>query len=347
MSVAFDSSRDPTAFDLGKHIATTLTLQVWQLLLVPPGDHPRTGGVTWDIDSTPPRTFEEMDRLVANACEDPQLVIWGKTWPYGGEYIVEPSLEIRRVKQMGREVGRPLWSVELPSGKTVAIGPPHQRIDFDSIAVDAGLLRDLNDPAKLALYDVKTCTQVVDTVVGSYFTAETHLRTRGEDVAIVSGRHGRLPDRGCLRLSGLSLKRSDLVRLSGGLIAFLRNDWRYAQRLLQPIADEPHGRTSIRVDALLYLAVAADHLGQDPLPSIQRAYELNPYERVVVQYLCMGHLWALGREARGSQGGTGLSPHVVALQQILRTHAPVLPESGDWIESVRQIANTAQPATAR
>jgi hypothetical protein len=339
MVATFDS-KDTALPNLGQHVASTVVLQVWQTLRQPKTRTGKSAGVTWDITSPPPFSFDDVGALASKICEDPQMLMWGRTWHYGDGYILDPSLAIRSPKNSKRSLGQ-LWSAAVGTAQPISVGLPSQLLDFKPVVLSKNLLTELNDPAFLRLYDKKTCRSVTDKYVGDYFQADEFTRIDGQDVAIVSHRQGKKPDEGCIRMPGLSLQRSNPVNFSGGLVAFFRQEWAYAKFLLIPVANDIGERKAVRATALLYIGMASDYLGEDTIPWIEEAYNLNPYELDAIEYYCVARLRAIAKA--GTDAGTK-TRHLQAIARILTQRAALFPAGDHWIDSVWSIVGTPPKA---
>ncbi len=278
MVAPFDSSSTGNG-ELGKKVGIVLNLQVWQTLRIPPTGpgHSTQGGVTWDISSAPPTSYVEAEQLARAQIENPpQLVLWGKTWRYGKGNIVEAFLLVRDSAMRVRDQTG-LWTVAVPGGPAFTIGIPRRQIEFAPIVLRADLLPELKDPAGLKLYNSPEGTEIRG-FVGDYFLA----REQSGDTALVE-----LPnhERGWIRLPHLSTTHSELVDFSGALVRILRQDWNGAQQLFRRVVTHPSTPTAVRIDAYLYLAIAAANAGEDSYPWVKQAYELDPYSRTTIQFL--------------------------------------------------------------
>jgi hypothetical protein len=305
---------------------------MWQTLRRPKPDYV-SGGITWDIESTPPDSFQDVDRLAASSCEDAQIVIWGRTWHYGTGYILDPVLAIRTPKDEARAL-RLDWNATLGSAPAISVELPAKTLPFAPVVLPDNVLAELNDPAFLTLYDRQTCQFIVDQYVGDYFQADEFTIKGHQDVALVSHRAGKSPDQGCVRLPGLRLQRSNIVRYSGGLVAFFRGEWAYARDLLYSVANDEKERKSVRASALIYIGVASERLGEDPVPSIERAYALNMLEPQGVKYLCVAHLRIAARS--GIDDATRAS-HLQKIRAILAERRTLFPSHDPWVESLEQV----------
>lgn len=284
ISVAPFAASDVENAQIGKRSSAILNLQIWQTLRLPTNpDGRRTKGVvTWDFESHPPASFAEADAYAAaQTDQEPQLVLWGRAWRYGAGVVVEAFLSIRAVDD-AHPVGSDLWTLRLDNGVTLAVGIPRRQIEFAPIVLRADLMPELTNPAGMPLYSAATGPQTLGPA-GDYFRA---LEQGPESAKVV------LPDgrQGWIRLPSLSREHSEVVDFSGAVVRILRKDWPGASALFERVVGNEHAPNAIKVDSYLYLAVAAVRSNKDPTPWIRKAYELNPYSRTVLQYMCMDQL---------------------------------------------------------
>jgi hypothetical protein len=330
MVAPFDSAGagDP---EIGKKASIILNLQIWQTLRIPPAGEGRKskGTVTWDVISKAPASYAEAEELARAQTEDePQIVLWGRAWRYGEGNVVEAFLSIRSDAKPA-VFKSDLWKVSLPDGTAVGVGVPRRQVDFRPIVLRSDLLAELKDPSGLKLYASPSGDVILGTV-GDYFRAIQ----QGPDSAQVI-----LPDgtKGWVRLPNLSRERSEVVHFAGALVRVFRQDWSGAKELFIKVVNNPNAPAAVKIDSYLYLAVAEDKSGGDPDLWLRKAYELNPYSKTIVQYMCVNHLVALTRMSEGDRrGGKGAQQRRL-LDQILETTQPLFPRDDSWIRSVKML----------
>lgn len=323
----FDSSAAGEP-EIGKKVSVILNLQVWQTLRIPLAGSGRStkGAVTWDVAAEPPATYLEADELAAQT-GDPNFVLWGKAWRYGNGNVVEAFLLIRDTQK--KRDAFPAWTVRLNDGSTFSVGVPRRQVDFAPIVLRADLLADLREPSGLKLYDGPSGTETHG-YTGDYFQA----LEQGPDSAKV-----RLPDgrTGWVRLPNLSRNPSEVVNFSAGLLRVFRQDWDGATALLQRVVNNPHAPTGVRIDALLYLAIAAAHTGGDPYGFVRSAYELEPYSKTTIQYLCMVQLWEISRAPQTA------SDRAKTLREILQRNQRLLAPNDHWFAKISTFLSSVMP----
>jgi hypothetical protein len=331
----FDSSR--TGSDqVGKKIGVILNLQIWQTLIKPSsGNGSQTDGrMIWDVFSPPPTNASEAERLALDYLENPQIVLWGRGWRYGDGNVVEAYLSIRS-SATPRALDFDLWEVSIAGGSSFSVEYPHRQIEFAPIVLRADLLAELKDPAGLKLYVNRTGPET-NGYVGYDFTA----KQQGPESAFVSLPDGR---RGWVRLPDLSRQHTEVVDFTGALIRIMRQDWHNARPLFLRVLANPRTPAVARIDSNLYLAVIAHHLGEDPISWVRDAYNLDPYSRTTIEYLCMVHLSAIQRmtpaERRGSEGRDRLK----ALTDIAELNRSLFPRDDPWLSSLQEFLTEHRP----
>ena len=112
----------------------------------------------------------------------------------------------------------------------------------------------------------------------------------------------------------------------------LRRDWQGASELFQRVVNNEHSPIPVKVDSYLYLAIAAANSGADPMPWVHNAYDLNPYSRDVLQYLCIAEL---------------AKNQLKALSALLDTGKPLYAADDPWFRHLRDYLQQANTYGAR
>jgi hypothetical protein len=210
------------------------------------------------------------------------------------------------------------------------VGVPRRQVDFRPIVLRPDLLAELKDPSGLKLYARPSGTEILGTV-GDYFRA----LQQGPDSAQVI-----LPDgtTGWVRLPNLSRDRSEVVHFAGALVRIFRQDWAAAKELFLKVVNNPNAPAAVKIDSYLYLAVADGRSGGDSDQWLRRAYELNPYSKTVVQYMCINHLEVLSRMSEAERKGEKGAQQRRLLDQILESTQALFPHDDGWIKSVKALS---------
>jgi hypothetical protein len=328
MVAPFDGSKSRSE-EVGRRVGVILDLQIWRTLIVPTsGQGAKThGGVTWDISSTPPTNAPEAEALASRQRPAPQIVLWGRAWQYGQGNIVEAFLSIRDSASADKS-GQELWKVDLGQNQELVADFPHRQLDFAPIVLRADLMPELTDPAGLKLFVAPT-GEATNGPVGDNFTA---ISPSGDAEQVV------LPDgrRGWVRLPNLSREKNEVVDFIAGLVRIMRRDWPNSQALFKRVAEDNNAPTLVRTDSYLYLAIAAAQLGQDPLEWVHKAYELDPYSKTIIQYLCMVYVADLGRMSEEQRFGVKGTSQIKLIRDTLSRNRALFSEEDPWIAKLSQ-----------
>jgi tetratricopeptide (TPR) repeat protein len=334
----FDSS--PTGkSEIGKKTGIILSLQIWQTLRIPTTqDGSKTRGtVNFDVTSTPPTSYTEAEALAAEATDySPEMVLWGRAWPYGTGTVVEAFLLVRGHPLQYLALPQDLWTIVTPNGSRISVGVPRRQVEFSPIILRGDLLPELQEPSDLKLYAGPTGDAIKGTVGGG-FTAQV----QGIDTAEVLLPNGTT---GWIRLPNLSQTHSEVVDFSSGLVRIFRHDWSGAFQLLTNVVNNSHTPAAVRIDAYLYMAVAADKMGKSADQWVAKAYELNPYSKTVIQYLCMSELSEFSRLSQEDQKNDRGRNLVNSLNQIVTSASPLFAPGDIWLKSVRTSVSSEFPS---
>ncbi len=327
----FDSSRSGNSH-LGRKTAMILNLELWQTLRVPPaGGKPVAGKILWLNAPFVPTSYAMADQAAAHMIDDPELVLWGRSWAYGGGTVVEAFLLLRGpLAEDG--VLRDIWSVPLDAGHQLSVTAPREQVEFNPIVIRTDLLGDLNDPSGLKLYPDAT-TNTPKGLLGNDFEAMQHTGNAAE-VRLPNGQTG------WVHLPELSKSHSEVVDFTGGVIRIFRHDWNGAADLFNKVLDNSHSPGAVRVDACLYMAIAAAMTGKDSYSWIRRAYEINPYSRAVAQYLLMSRISDFNRLSEAAQGGPEGKRLLHSLQEAVNLEHGLFPANDPWLANVRSFLLT-------
>jgi hypothetical protein len=319
---------DDVNTEIGNRVGVILNLQIWQTLRIPPAGPGRNtrGLVYWDVDSKPPASFAEADALARRWGDDAQLILWGKAFPYGRQYLVQAFLSIRG-QIGGAPAGKAIWKLTAPDGKPMSVDIPEWQVNFAPVALRPEVVAELRDPSGLKLYSERSGGNEIGFAGDSFRALE-----QDSDAAKIVLPDGRT---GWVRLPQLSSAPSEVVWYTGGVMRILRQDWAGAREMFRKTLNISHTPRAVRVDALLYQAIAADHLGENPFPYIRLAYELSPYSKVVVQYACLARLSQLARMSPADRAGKRGAASKQSLRDIVTHHRALFPSGDRWYTRVK------------
>jgi len=310
---------------LGRNVATILNLQIWQTLRKAPFPNPSNvtfgdGLILWDEKPLSSQTHDDAARVARN--NEADLVLWGKASRYGDGVVVQAYLTMP-VSERER-----IWEVAVPGrdgASRISVEVPRLRYEFRPIVLTRAIVDSYLSPGALKLYASPTSMEVIGNVGGAFTALE-----QGGNVARVESNGTK----GWIRLPLLSASRSEVVDFVGGIIRVFRADWDGAARLLQNVIANPQTPTTLRLDAHLYRGVALERAGLDGTPDLQRAYELNPYDRATVAYLLMNRVVTLSRMAASDPARGRL---VSDTQRLITTNRYLFPSSDLWLKRVSDV----------
>jgi hypothetical protein len=327
----FDSSRSGGP-QLGLKTAMILNLQIWQTLRVPPNKKAggNSGKVLWLQIPHLLTSVQDAQFLAKYAQERPQLVLWGRAWQYGGGTVVEAFLHIRPENSDGTPAQ--LWSLSLAPNNVLSVTVPRSEVEFEPLIIRTDLLGELQEVSGLKLY----ADQDSDIVLGTVGNAFRALKQKPEEakVALPSGM------KGWVRLPNLSSTHSEVVDFVGGVIRALRHDWPGALELLGNVVNTHEAPNGVKVDAYLYMAIAADGSGGEAYNWVKQAYTINPYSKSVVQYLCMSKVAQFNRLSATAKAGSSGAAILSSLRQIVEARKILFAPGDPWLAKVRSFLSS-------
>lgn len=345
----YSKDAGPVQKTIGKRTSTVLGLQVWQTLRRAPTPNPQNlnfgvGGVTWDFDSPPPKDFTEAEALVQKQEGDNQLVLWGRASQYAEGFIIEPYLSVCNTGT-GATLGKDIWQAALgkdgrKNGRTtvVSVDIPEWHYEFSPVVIRGDFQPGVNDPTDIEIYDQpdgKVVGQLVDDFVAMERQsdyAKVRLKPSKKQVWI------HLP-----KLPSMSApdKPNEVVSFCGGLIRLFREDWQGALDMFTEVVSNESSPTAIKIDAYLYMAIAASKLKKDDdsFVFLTLAYRLNPYYKMTTKYLCMSYLSQIANHPRAE----GVQSNIASLRQLLNQNRALFANNDPWIAQVQKVIASAAP----
>lgn len=234
-----------------------------------------------------------------------QLVLWGKAWPYGKDVVVQPFLTIAYPPQrlseppesMVRDVesaGQNQWqwllwqiNVEREDGSSATVsltGFPSLRYEMSPIVFDAAKLKLFDSFEGLQVYEEKSKTSTPAGKTGNSMTATEHAPGGWTKISQPKG-WIQLPD----------LDAADTVEYIGGLVHFMRGNWKRARISFEKVMQTREAPSQVRRDAALLLAATQYRIDETCVKCEQPmkfAEGLNPYAAITAKYFFMASLAA-------------------------------------------------------
>lgn len=252
------------------------------------------------------------------------IVFWGNVVELGEHLIVEPYLTrtaISRKRNIQPEFLNAAFDV---GGKTIDLSLANSSAFFDlePFLVSREVISRHADYEKgIPIYGSATAPEP-DTFINDpvYFESIT------TEAALVRY-HGN--QRGWIRFPELSPEQLTMIDFGHGLINVLRGDWQSAEREFSTLVELPMLPNALRIDALIYLGIAREKLGEDGLPAFRQAWDLNAFNRDAAMFLMLG----LVRDAY--EEGTLSTEFSDVLEQSKKLFA----QDDPWLRDLRHVAD--------
>ena len=271
-----------------------------------------------------------------------QLVLWGKAWPYGKDVVVQPFLTIARPPQRLAEPPESmvhsmestdqnqwqwlLWQItaegEDGSSATVSLNEfPSPRYEMSPIVFDSAKLKLFESFEGLQVYEEKSKASEKVGKTGNKMNATEHAPGGWTKITQPPG-WIQLPD----------LDAADTVEYIGGLVHFMRGNWKRARISFEKVRSDREAPTQVRRDAALLLAASQYRLDdtcakcEEPL---KFAEGLNPYSETTAKYLFMASL-----AAARSSNDAGVWQGVVERLDRVRS---LVPEDDEFVKNAGEV----------
>jgi hypothetical protein len=316
---------------LGRNVATVLNLQIWQTFRRAPWPHnPEKldfgrGLIIWDKVPLKSQSHEEAESMAKDLSIQAQMVFWGKAYPYGNGVVVQTNLTIPEYEDY-REKKLEVWTVSL-QGRNFKVDIPRRRFEMSSIVLRPETIERYSLPSALKIYRERVGGESIGEVGDAYIGIQFE-----PGIAKVRSDHTV----GWVRLPELGKKPAEIVDFIGGVIRTFRGDWEGSISSMRSVVNNPSTRTPLKIDAYLYWGMAMDRLKRDGRPIIEKAYLLNPFAKVNVQYLIMSDISAIMRLPIVS--GTEVTKSIIVnrLKEVISKNSYLFPKNDPWLQEVLQ-----------
>ena len=324
---------------LGRNVATVLNLQIWQTFRRAPWPYnPENldfgrGLIIWDNKALKSQSHREAERMAKNIYVLAQMVLWGKAYPYGNGVVVQTNLSIPAYNDF-RDNQLEIWRISL-QGRTVEVDIPRRRFEMSSIVLRSDIIERYTLPSALKIYKNRVGGEPIDDVGDAYIGIQFE-----PGLAKVRSRNIE----GWVRLPELGKKPTEVVDFVAGVIRTFRGDWQGVASSMRRVVKNPSTRTPLRIDAYLYWGIALERLGKSGRGMIEKAYRLNPYSRITVQYMIMSDLSAIGRLAGVPNAKAQRSMIIQSLRGIINDNEYLFPKNDPWLRKVLNLLREISPS---
>lgn len=297
--------------------------------------------------------------------EQAQLVLWGKAWPYGTDVVVQPFLTLahppQRLAQPPNPLAHPpvsmahgienadqdqwqwlLWQitaeVEGGSSATVSLTEfPSLQYEMSPIVFDSEKLKLFASFDGMPVYKDKSVNSKQVGTTRYKLTASQHDPGGWTRIGPPAG-WIQLPDLdtadtvkyGWIQLPDLDA--ADTVEYVGGLVHFMRGNWKRARISFERVMQTREAPTQIRRDAALLLTASLYRLDEactrcDEV--MKFAENLNPYSLTTAKYYFMASL----ARARKSNDTAAWQDALARLDKI----RPLAPEDDAFVKNAKEV----------
>lgn len=317
---------------LGRNVATVLNLKTWHTFRRKPWPHNPDnldfgrGLIIWDSKPLKEQSHNEAEDIAKDLRILAQLVLWGKTYPYGDGVVVQSNLSIPSYDDF-REKKLEVWSVSFKE-RTVEVDIPGRRLEMASIVLKRDIIEQYTLPSALKIYRNRVGGKPIGTVGDSYIGIQFEHGL----AKIISG-----GTEGWVRLPKLGERPTEVVDFVAGVIRTFRGDWQGVVSSMRRVVENPSTRTPLKIDAYLYWGMALERVGKSGISIIQRAYNLNPYALTTLRYIIMSKLSALIKLANFPNSKEKRSVIAREAKSIIDDHTYLFPQNDLWIQQVLAI----------
>lgn len=321
--------------NIGGSVATVLNLELWRTMKASPKVNGVlfSGRVSWSPEALPEQSHISAEEVAQKPHVTAQMVLWGKAWEFGNGVVAQTYLSLPNYEDL-RPTWPERWFVKLKLNKADAeweLDIPTRRYEFPPIALRSEVVSQFRDVGGLILYRDQELQHPLHKLEMTNFTGSGHAGDRSQ-LTLPNG------ETGWIKLPKLSDQTSSIINFVGGVIRIFRGDYAGAQELLQSVSRAEDANQQLRLDSLLYLALAADRLDADPLVYTRAALKLNPYSAAAVRYHLTAQCSVFSRN-RMSEGRTDTRAFVNALNKTIGDYGYLLAADDPILRGVRALVS--------
>jgi hypothetical protein len=315
---------------LGQSVSTIIRLQLWGTLRVSSEakrvDDVDSGAVIWAHDRLSSPTFESAERFAKSLRILAQLVLFGKVYPYARDAVVHSYLGIPEYKDF-RQNRNEIWRIAITSktGPVVFSSDiPQRRYAFAPTVIEGDVVEKYKGRDSVKLFSAPAN----GTPVGVVGDNTRLLEVRSNAVRVRSGKvTGWVPTSDIER-------SSDALEFTSGLIRLFRGDWSDAFVHFKNVRESNIAPNDVRVDAILYQALAWEKQDRDASELLREAKDLNPLAKRTARYIIMAEVAKLARVDQRSSAAA----RRVALQHAetaVEEYSSLFEVNDAWLSQVR------------
>lgn len=326
------------AFDgpdsIGRNVATVLNLRIWSSFRKKPWPHnPKNldfgkGEVVWDHNSLNAQSHEEAEATAMNSKILAQMVLWGKTYPYGNGFIVQTNMSIPKYNDY-RLDNNELWKLKIDDIEIIS-DIPRRRFEVSSIVLKSEVVERYSLPSSLKLYKARDSNEIIGSVGNSYIGIQ--LEPKADLAKVITN-----DTTGWVRLPELSKNPTEVSDFVGGVVKIFRSDWEGAISSMKRVLANNKLKTPLKIDALLYTGLALEKQGKRGTEYFDQAMVLNPYAKRTVIYSIMSELSYLDHLLQSDADTTELNNLLSEIKEKVKNHEKLFSLNDQWLLNTKEL----------
>lgn len=323
----------PTEFSV--NVTTIIELQLMRTLRTSGGDngnkaHFGKGRIFRNKEKLTINGFFDADNIAKNGNDlNPQGVLWGKCWLFSDGVAVQTYLTLPSYEDYRSERNEE-WKISIVGASKAyefLVDAPSRRYELPVIVVPIPVVQKYSTPDGMPIYSDVTRSAIITHLGSNGVYDFKALEHRGDFTKIRTANAV-----GWLHLPALSQANSELIDFVSGVIRIFRSDYSGALESLSNVTGSSDSMY-IRLDSLLFSALAKAKLGRSCHSTAESAVKLNPFSTTSIKYLVMCDLEELKLEK-------SLERRSVIASNILTTISrsrQLFSDNDEWIASINKL----------
>jgi hypothetical protein len=336
------------AGDLGQHVTTILTLQIWISFRQWPEHNPHKqnfglGLVVWGNNEGFGLSYEDLvnKALALRTIRGPRpadLVLLGRAYGAADGAVIQATLVILPAGTRPAHPN-PLWRIVFRGRERKSINEaliydvPERVILFSPVALSNRLIGEYIDPSTLAIYDSPKLKKIVGTV-NDGMTARLHS---GDVVKVIS--HDRIV--GYIKLPHLLESQNLISNFTSGLMRVFRGDLEGSLEYFDKVLSAGSASDSLKTTTLLYKGFVLDHISKDGGPEFERARKLAPSSAAAAIYRAMHILQAIENKFE-SHSNLTLTEEISKFNDAVTEAEKLISADDPWLIQAKRISEMLQ-----
>jgi hypothetical protein len=291
---------------LGKAVATILKLQIARNFRK---EDPKRPGATLGRGSAywVPAPLPALDNAQAQKLariNGAQMTLWGTALPYSDGVVVQAYLSIPEPYRDFRETSYEMWTVQV-GGRAIILGVPRSDIEFAFVGITKPLVERYNSGDYLKFCQNRQQSECVQAQWNEVYRV---LKWEGDD-ALVEFRGSQY----WIHTPDIDRNQSVIVSYVSGVVEYYRGDWGGVLTQMDKVVSNEASSTELKIDALIYEAVAKYRSNQIGKAELRRALELNEFSARTIRYMVTALIYEASISPPGSPERQSLAKEATKL----------------------------------